>query len=582
MIIGALVNYYNQLVEDGEDIPLMGYTTRKVKYILDINESGELLDIVLNTDTVEDKKKVIEITKTFIVPDGGIRANGIKPYFLCDNQKYILGFDDKDSKYFSACKALHQEILENVDNDYAKAVLKFFENWKVEELGKNELIQSKQQDKEFEKTNFVFRLASDLKLIHEDSEIKSAWNNYFLNQLGNRGLCMINGHVEPIARLHGKIKGIPGGQAAGVSLVSYNENSFESFVNSPISESSAFSYVTALNKLLSSNQNKTKIGDTTVVFYSESNNRLNDNLMSFPLGSAADESEDLKGIFESLVKGEPTSEVTLESLESDFYIIGLAPNNARVAIRFFMKNSFGSFIDNIKEHVERFKIIGPPGAKIYLTPWELSQIAINTKAKEKVDELIISILKAILLNGNYPTSFIAKILTRLKADLHGDETTAKYAINYQRVGMIKAYLLKQTSYPKEEITVALNKEFREPAYLLGRLFATYEKIQEDHKHQNDGQGNVNIKSNYFASASVTPASIFPNVIRSGELYLQKLQGGLKVVREKLIGEIMSLLPAEPLPKNLNFDEQNLFVLGYYHQRQDFFTKKENEEKSEEN
>jgi len=574
MIINSLVKYYDKLIEDGEDIPMMGYTPRKVKYILDINESGELLDIVPNVEITETKGKSREITKEFIVPDGGKRSSGVKPYFLCDNAKYIFGFSHK---HFAACKTLHEEILAGVNNVYATAILNFFENWDVSLLEENSKIQEKIQDKEFMTTSFVFRL--ELKLIHEDIDIREAWRSYCAQRVGEYELCSVSADKAPIANLHGVVKGIPGGQAAGVSLVSYNAKSFESFVNSPVSENVAFKYVTTLNRLLSTTKNKTRIGETTVVFYSENNNSMSDRLMGFPLGAVVDESEELKGIFEKIVQGKPVEEVTLEELKSEFYIIGLAPNNARVAIRFFMRNNFGSFLENIKLHVKRFEIEGPPNKKLYLTPWELSQEAINKNANEKNDDIIVSILKAILTNGNYPSSFISKVLARMKADLHGDEAISKHAINYRRVGMIKAYLLKQTKYPKEEIGMALNKEFSEPAYLLGRLFATYEKIQED-----DGS-NVNIKSNYFASASVTPASIFPNIVKSGELYLQKLPTGLKITREKLIGEIMSMLPAAPLPKNLSFEEQNLFVLGYYHQRQDFFKKSDTETKeteSEEN
>jgi len=577
MIINSLVKYYDQLIEDGEVMPMIGYTLRKVKYILDINEDGELLDIVPNTETVIVGKKVREIAKEFIVPDGGTRSSGVKPYFLCDNAKHIFGFS---KKHFAASKALHQEILEGVDNIYAMAILNFFKNWDASLPLENMKIQEKNEDKEFMTTNFVFRL--DLKLIHHDVEIKDAWSSYYAQRLGENGLCLVSGEKEPLARLHGNIKGIPGGQAAGVSLVSYNANSFESFVNSPVSENVAFKYVTTLNKLLSTTKNKTRIGETTVVFFSENNSSMSDGLMGLPLGVIIDESEELKGVFEKIIQGKPVEEVALEDLKSDFYIIGLAPNNARVAIRFFMRNNFGSFLENIKLHVKRFEIEGPPNKKLYLTPWELSQEAINKNAKEKNDDLIVSILKAILTNGEYPASFLAKILTRMKADLHGDETTSKHAINYRRVGMIKAYLLKQTKYSEEEITMALNKEFKEPAYLLGRLFATYEKIQDDEQGKD---GNITIKKNYFASASVTPASIFPNVVKSGELYLQKMQSGLKVNREKLIGEIMSMLPAAPMPKNLSFEEQNLFVLGYNHQRQDFFKKTDEETKkteSEEN
>jgi len=573
MIINSLVKYYDRLLKDGEDkMPVMGYVSRKVKYILEINENGELLNIIPNTEPIIAGKKEIEVAKSFIVPDGGGRSSGIKPYFLCDNAKYLLGIDEKSDlgyseKHFKATKELHTKLLENVDNGYAKSVLSFFENWDITKINEHSVIKEKLIDKEFLTTNLVFRIDAPMNsYAHENEEIKKIWNARFKEELGDIGLCMLTGKEVPIARLHGNIKGIPGGQAAGVSLVSYNANAFESFINSPISEEVAFKYVSALNKLLSTTKNKIRIGETTVLFFSENNSNVSDATMGFSMGANVDGDGELSTIFEKMVKGNPV-EIKEEDFNSDFYIIGLAPNNARVAVRFFMKNNFGLFLENIQEHVDRFEIEGPPGKKEYLTPWELSQEALNKNAKEKNDDLVITLLKAMLTDSDYPISFISKILTRMKADLHGDDVVQKNAINYRRVGMIKAYLMKQSKY-KEDITMPLNTKFDKPAYLLGRLFATYEKIQED-----EGT-HSNIKSNYFASASVTPASIFPNVVKSGELYLQKLQGGLRVNREKLVGTIMSMLPAAPLPKNLNFEEQNLFVLGYYHQRQDFFKKSE--------
>jgi len=234
-----------------------------------------------------------------------------------------------------------------------------------------------------------------------------------------------------------------------------------------------------------------------------------------------------------------------------------------------MSNTVGYFFKNVEDHFSNLEIIGPPGQKT-LTIRDLLSETVNKNSKDKnpKEDLSIGLVKAILNKYNYPMELVYATVSRMRAEIHGDDKTAQYAINHRRMAIIKAYLIRNTNYTKEKITVALNREWDNTAYLLGRLFATYEKIQEDNRD------NINIKSNYFASASVTPASIFPNVVKSGELYLQKLSGGLKVTREKLLGEIISMLPADYLPKNLSFEEQNVFILGYYHQRQDFFTKKD--------
>jgi len=591
MIIGSLVNYYDKLIEDGEDVPMVGYANQSVKYILDINEGGDLVDIVVNTYFETGYKgKETEVAKKLVVPFAGVKTSGIKTNFLCDDMRYMLGYQlnqDKSEivpagRHFENSKNHHLELLSNIESKVATAVTNFFINWEVEKPENCELIKKRIDiDKEFASSKLVFRLEETLELAHTNKEIKNSWDNLKTQSEREKYFCLITGKFEPLARKYTTIKGLKSGTE--FLIFDYGDatkgtSAFSSYLKPKISEFTEFKYTAVISKLLSSKSNKFNIGDTRMIFWSDNNNYMSESTMSEVFGvNNASEDEDLKGVLEKLTKGIPLLNFTEDDFKSDFYIVGIVPTNkARAAIRFFMKNNFGLFLENIKLHTERFEIEGPPDKKVYLTPWELSQEAVNKNAKEKNDDVIVSILKAILTNDHYPTSFISKILTRMKAELHGDENTAKYAINYRRVGMIKAYLLKQTNYPKEEITVALNNEFNEPAYLLGRLFATYEKIQED-----DG-GNVNIKSNYFASASVTPASIFPNIVKSGELYLGKLQGGLKITREKLIGEIMSLLPAAPLPKNLSFEEQNLFVLGYYHQRQDFFTKKDNVVEAKEN
>ena len=110
----------------------------------------------------------------------------------------------------------------------------------------------------------------------------------------------------------------------------------------------------------------------------------------------------------------------------------------------------------------------------------------------------------------------------------------------------------------------------DPAYLLGRLFAGLEKTQEDALTGI----NATIRDRFYSSASATPASVFPRLLRTYQHHLAKLNGGAKVNREKLVQEIMATIHSNGFPAQLNLKSQGVFAIGYYHQRKDFFTKKE--------
>ena len=583
MILHSLANYYEQLVEKDEkgEIPLLGYNRKKVGYVLLINKNGELLDIISNTEEKEvvsgKKTKIVEVAKEMLVPHfSEKRTSGIKPYFLCDRGEYILGIKEEN---FEACKKLHIDLLGQMDSEIAKAVVNFFKKWDIKIVNEHSLILEKMSnDKNFVPSNFIFMLDEGLAYPHEDPAIRRVWESYLQEDSKEDGLCLITGEIRTISRTHPVIKGLlpMGGQASGNSLVGYNAESFKSFgkeqaYNSPVSEFSAFAYTEAANWLLKrENNHMTQLGNTAILFWSEQRNKVCDDCMSFFLNQT-NEDEYIKGVFEHVLKGQIPDEM---DLESKFYILGISPNAARVSVRFFMQSTFGDFIDNIKRHVGRLEIARPEKSKAYLSPWELAIEIVRDRRKDKpTDDLAVGLLKSVLNNSPYPIALIHGVLTRIKADINSsDENTAKYAISYRRAGIIKAYLLRQNIQEKEMITVALNENWASTSYCLGRLFAVCEKIQED-----SNSGNTTMKSRYFASASATPASIFPSVIKLADVYLQK--SDYRVYFERLLGSIMNMLEAAPFPKNLSFEEQNIFILGYYHQRQALFTSKKKEEEN---
>ena len=116
--------------------------------------------------------------------------------------------------------------------------------------------------------------------------------------------------------------------------------------------------------------------------------------------------------------------------------------------------------------------------------------------------------------------------------------------------------------------MSLDKENTNVGYLLGRLFAVLEKVQEE---ANPGI-NATIRDKFYASASSTPNAVFGNLMRLKNHHLSKLSQGRSIYFEKLLGEVIAGIPS--FPAHLSLDDQGAFAIGYYHQRQDFFTKKE--------
>jgi CRISPR-associated protein Csd1 len=252
-----------------------------------------------------------------------------------------------------------------------------------------------------------------------------------------------------------------------------------------------------------------------------------------------------------------------------FYILGMSPNKARISVRFYLKGSFGSFAEKIEQHYEDLSIQKQFDTDMPSVPvWKILG---ETQSKISDDKsvptyLSTTLMRAVLLGENYPNSLYQTILLRIHAEQD---------INYYKASIVKACLLRKTretgnNIYKEVLTLSLNENSNNRAYLLGRLFAVLEKVQKD--------ANPNVKSTirdkYFSSASTTPAATFPILLSLAQHHIAKLDYG--VYYDKMIGEIMDKLEVdiEPFPKNLSLDEQGIFYLGFYHQRNSLYKGKD--------
>lgn len=581
MILRALVDCYEALTKKGK-IAQVGWVTAKISCALNIDLEGNLIGVIpLKVNQIIGKKSR-EVPKELIVPEGLKRSSGVAAQFLWDNASYFLGFDTKgdiarSKKCFEASRQRHLELLENAQSDFAIAIKNYFLKWEVDQATQNVYVQ------EFADilatANLVFVLNGKPLYAQEDSELKEIWNNYYKNKnFGNVRQCLVTGENVPIAVLHPAIKGVRGGQPAGTSLVSFNAPAYESYgheqgLNAPVGEYAAFAYGSALNYLLSNNNNNIVIGDTTFVYWAEDAENVYESMFGNYLSDTADDifsGDSLNNFFVKLSQGES---VIVDGIpikpQNKFYVLALSPNAARLSVRFFLQSSIQSISKNLVLHNEHLSIIKPAYEQNNKIPlWKLLQETANKNAKEKMATPLLAgaVFRAILNGINYPQALFQNIILRVKADQDNKDKHIQ-KINWIKAAILKACLVR--NYKKEEITVALNEESNNKAYVLGRLFAVLERLQKEV----NPSIVATIKDRYFNAACTTPGMIFPLLMKLAGAHLKK--SDYKINNEKQIGLLWNkiVLDEQPIPSRLSLEEQGIFILGYYHQVQAFYTKK---------
>ena len=576
MILQALTELYEQLAAKGV-LAGAGWSPVKVSYALYLNDAGEITQVAsLKVEQTKGKKTVL-VPQSVSLPAPVKRTVGVAANFLCDNSSYMLGMDQKGKpertkECFNACKQLHQTILTDVDSPAARAVLAFFERW---EPGEEQTCPALAEvmDDILAGANLIFRYAGSY--LHEDPQIRQAWERYY-NQSSGQGqemVCLVTGQRGPVESVHPAIKNVTGAQSSGAALVSFNAPAFCSYgkeqnYNAPTSQHAAFAYTAALNHLLADRERVCHIGDATVVFWAKSGET---DYSDFFMDSLFDqernyEPEELQAMMVSLSKGEA---VTYDQNQLDpnmqFYVLGLSPNAARLSVRFFLQNSFGNLVANAKAHQERLEIVRPSFDKFTTIPlWALLRETVNENSRDKASapNLAGEVLRSILNNTPYPATLLQGVQLRIRAERR---------VTRGRAAIIKAYYLKKPhpEVPEEVLTVALNRESNNVPYTLGRLFSVLEAIQEA---ANPGI-NATIQDRYFNSASSTPARVFPTLLNLSQKHLKKLPDRLRISYERQVTELLGKLP-ESFPAQFSLPQQGSFQLGYYHQTQARYEKRE--------
>jgi len=569
MILQALNGYYERLLADpGADISDFGFGRQGVHFALTLDRNGNLVGRPLDLRDEKGRPRRIE------VPGPVVRASGIRSNFAWDNTGYVLGADEKGkpertAQTHAAFKALVEKVLGGVDDEGVAALRAFLAGWnpaQAEELPEWETLVGQ---------NAVFMLDGEPGFLHDRAAFRSAWARHLEAEGGGeKGMCLITGQTAPIPPTHAKIKGVAGAQTSGASLISFNFDAAKSFgkeqnLNAPVSERAAFAYTTALNHLLApESPRKLRVGDTTVVFWTEARGQA-ETFFNFAMGGKQAEDDDqarrLEGYLSAVAKGKYPEE--LGDAKTPFYVLGLSPNAARLSVRFWHVGTVGGMAANLGEHYRALTLQRRfDSDPEHPSPWQLLRDLAPQRDSKNLSPLLYGQLVRTILQGlPYPQTLLSAALGRIRADKE---------INYLRTAIIKAFLVR--NHANEEITMALNKDNRETGYLLGRLFATLERAQ------NAALGNVNasVRDKYFASAAATPGLVFPILIKNAQKWLSKIAkdkewGGLARYYDGIITEIVGGLDdGAGYPKTLPLRDQGLFTIGYYQQMQDFYTKKE--------
>ncbi len=556
MILNALVGYYERALNDPEiDLAPFGFEWKAIPFVVVLDRQGNLLSVEDTRSTVAQKGRA------FLVTQSEKRTVEVVPNLLWDTAEYALAMPREGDPEKTARK--HAAFVERVaslaiDDDGVSALKWFLEN--------ADAVTSARELVVGDNPNVAFRIDDDSPdmLVCNRPGVRAAIDER-RDPDGVQGFCPISGRSDRIARLHPSIKGVRGAQSSGASLVSFNLSAFNSFgksqgENAPIGETAVFQYSTVLNTLLKpGSRNVARVGDATMVYWSARATPLETQFPLFfsepPPDSPNAGIDAVRELYAAVQQGRYVG----DDADQAFYVLGLAPNAARISVRFWVEATVGEMAERIVQHFRDLDIDRASFDREALPLWLLlASTAIQGKSDRVPPNLAGATTQAILSDAEYPAVLLSAAIRRVRAE---------QAIPHPRAALIKACLTRHYRMTnRKELAVSLDVERPETAYHLGRLFAALERVQ------GAAQGNLNasIRDRFFASASSTPATVFPILIRLSRHHLGKLDSSTWA--NKLVGEIMDRIEAFPL--RLPLQEQGLFAIGYYHQQQSHFKAKE--------
>lgn len=569
MIFQSLIALYDRL-DSVCGIPSFGFSDEDIGFVITIDKEGNLigqpedLRTKIKTNTYKYFPSVVPYSNKVNVRSSGAAK---VPNFMVDKADYIFGMSGSSKKnvHREHFEKLVEEVSADSTDEGVAAVKNFLRKWNPRDS--NDLEGWKEISGTFGKW-VAFRLQGESGFIHERPAIKRLWSEYVAKENYPEGLSFVDGQQHPIQCQYAQFK-----FGSGASLVSFNEKAYESYgkqrgENAPISVEAEFKSAAALKHLLRSKTQRLRIGDATTVFWAEHESAvetfMGQVLNPFPDGA---EAIAVQKFLEAVREGKMPAEIEHDG-NVKFYILGLSLNKARLALRFWHVCSVEEMMTRLQEHFKDLEMERNPERDIEFPGiWHL----LKETARETKDISPLlggALTRCILTGANYPQNLYQGVLGRIRADQakkNPNTGTPIPNVNYLRASVLKAVL--QRNY-KKEVPMSLDPGRKDVAYLLGRLFAVLEKAQLDAL----GKINATIKDRFFGSASATPATVFPRLLRLAQHHIEKAEYGH--VSDRRIAEIMEHVGT--FPKHLGLEDQGLFAIAYYQQKNAIYKKKEAE------
>lgn len=608
MILQELSRLYEHLISDKEKIEngevfFPGFSAESIGFRIILRKNGEFVKL---EDLRQKEGNKLYAIRCIVPKWEGKRTSSPKPYFLWDNCKYLIG-RERDNKKDHSDK--QENFIKYIDEvcavagkkpEFAKAVRRFVADSNQQE----QILSDANIDEMIESQSFVgfSILEASHFLLTDNEEIQDVWRKYLrsVNEEPDKvkeilidgktkqekddifkrhtfpeyHIDLVSGQPGPVYSVHPTIKRAIGSSGKNdIPFISFNAKSFCSYnkksnYNAPVSRYSAFAFTTAINYLMSSREHNLFVGDTRILFWAEKN-RKSESMFGLVIGAlniTETEDDTLRVFVESIRKARIPPEIGKDT--SRFYVLGLAPNSARVTVKYWYNGTVAEFSSNLSHHINDLSIVGPQDIPFPSLIPLMRQTAPGLKDENIPSTHIAAVFRSVIEGHPYPPSILPLLLDRMRHD-KDDRQRRIYKIGYYRAAFIKAVLNR--NYHKE-LPMALDPKRKEPAYLCGRLFAILEKTQKDAQGE---RINATIKDRYFSSASTNPRVVFPQLIRLSQNHLKKVRSenpSWAVHNERLTQEIMSGI--DTFPAFLTIAQQGEFAIGYYHQVQDFYTKKD--------
>lgn len=581
MILQALKEYYDRKAADpASGMAPEGWIAGGLDFLIVLDRDGNYKGL----ECLQEQEGKKTQSKSMLLPCIGNQAlkhsnSGKDANLLWDNSSFVLGLGDKGAlRLSSMLNAIDDWFApgENAEVDAVRAFLargladRNFFNLILNDAQYGEFLHSGQPKMSFRIENSTAPIVFESDFVRKKISENSVKTGGEKDEI--KGTCLITGEQNvPIPLTHSVIKGVWGAQSSGACIVGFNKDSFLSYgkkqsANAPVSKGAAVAYVKGLNFLLNSTQ-RLQIGDASTVFWSEKKTRFETDFSFFfkePEKDGPDAgTERIHNLFNSVNTGSYLE----DSGRTKFYVLGLAPNAARIAVRFWQVGTVAEFASRIRQHFEDLRIVKSEREPEFYSLWRLLvNIATQDKSENIPPNIAGDFMRSILSGTSYPVSLLQAAVRRIKSD-------TKDRVKPVRAALIKAYLNRyyreHSNTQEKEIAMSLDTEQPSIGYQLGRLFATLEKVQEE---ANPGL-NSTIRERYYSAACSSPVTVFSTLMRLKNHHLAKMENKGRVVNfERLIGEIVGRF--DNFPSHLNLQEQGKFAIGYYHQRQDFFKGKE--------